>query len=403
MVELRTTAAAVGGDAVAREPSGRVVFVGGALPGELVQVELDEEKPTFARGHVVAVLEPAGERVEPPCPHLAHGCGGCDWQHIAVARQRSLRREVVADVLARQGEVVEPQVLAGPELPAEGLRTTVRGVADADGRFALRRRRSHDPVGIERCLVAHPLVNELIAAIRAPVGTSLMLRVGARTGERLVVATPSAAGVVAPEGVVVVGADELQRGHRAWIHEEAAGRRWRVSAGSFFQASPEGAEALVAAAEALLAEHAPAAERLVDLCCGVGLFAGALGGGRSVIGVERSASSVADARHNLADLDARIVKVAMDRWRPSPGDVVIADPARSGLGRRAVASVAGTGAGLVVLVSCDPGALGRDAGLLAEAGYDHVGSTVIDLFGHASHIEVVSGFRIGTRRGRGVL
>ncbi|MEZ5204376.1 MAG: hypothetical protein R2701_08340 [Acidimicrobiales bacterium] len=101
---------------------------------------------------------------------------------------------------------------------------------------------------------------------------------------------------------------------------------------------------------------------------------------------------MADARHNLADLDARIVKVAMERWRPSPADVVVADPARAGLGAAVVESVAATGAGLCALVSCDPGSLGRDARLLLEAGYDHVGSTVIDLFGHSSHIEVVSGF-----------
>ncbi|MCB1041085.1 MAG: hypothetical protein KDA94_16365, partial [Acidimicrobiales bacterium] len=149
----------------------------------------------------------------------------------------------------------------------------------------------------------------------------------------------------------------------------------------------------VSAVSALVAEHAPEPERLVDLCCGVGLFAGALGHpSRSVVGIERGASSVADARHNLADLDARIVKVAMERWRPSPADVVVADPARAGLGAAVVESIAATGAGLCALVSCDPGSLGRDARLLVEAGYDHVGSTVIDLFGHSSHIEVVSGF-----------
>jgi 23S rRNA (uracil1939-C5)-methyltransferase len=72
--------------------------------------------------------------------------------------------------------------------------------------------------------------------------------------------------------------------------------------------------------------------------------------------------------------------------------VVVADPARRGLGSEGVAAVVGTGARLCVLVSCDPAALGRDARLLTEAGFEHVGSEVIDLFGHASHIEVVSGF-----------
>jgi 23S rRNA (uracil1939-C5)-methyltransferase len=261
-----------------------------------------------------------------------------------------------------------------------------------EGRFAFRRRRSHDPIEVGDCLVAHPLVEEILAEGRFGTAREVTVRVGARTGERMVVVAPSAVGVHVPPGVVVVGADELGKGHRAWLHEEAAGRTWRISAGSFFQASPEGAEALVAEVGRLIDAHAPDAERLVDLCCGVGLFAGTVGQGRSVVGVERSASAVADARHNLADLDVRLVKVAMGRWRPGPADVVVADPARSGLGAEGVGVVAGTGAPLAVLVSCDPAALGRDAKLLAERGYRHVGSSVLDLFGHTSQIEVVSGF-----------
>jgi tRNA/tmRNA/rRNA uracil-C5-methylase (TrmA/RlmC/RlmD family) len=132
----------------------------------------------------------------------------------------------------------------------------------------------------------------------------------------------------------------------------------------------------------------------------VGLFAGTVAARRSVVGVERSATSVADARQNLGDVDARVVKVAMARWRPSPADVVVADPARSGLAKEGVAAVVGTGAPFCVLISCDPAALGRDAALLAEAGYEHVGSTVIDLFGHTSHIEVVSGFQKRTTVGK---
>ena len=62
-------------------------------------------------------------------------------------------------------------------------------------------------------------------------------------------------------GTVVVGSDELGRGQRAWIHEELAGRRWRVSAPSFFQASPEGAEALVATVADHVDRHAVASDR----------------------------------------------------------------------------------------------------------------------------------------------
>jgi 23S rRNA (uracil1939-C5)-methyltransferase len=394
---------AVGGAAVAREDGGRVVFVSGALPDETVTVELLEEKRSFARGTVVDVVEASPQRVAPPCPNVELGCGGCDWQHIAVPAQRDLRLATVVEVLERAGGVVDPKVRLGAALAPEGLRTTVRGVADAEGRFAFRRRRSHELIAIDACPVAHPLVDDVIAHSTFPPGAEVTIRVGARTGDRMVLVGPARGESRVPDGVTVVGEDELGRGHRTWIHEEAAGRRWRVSARSFFQASPEGAEALVAAVSGLVDEHAPGATRLVDLCCGVGLFAGTVGAGRSVVGVERSAASVADARHNLADVDARIVKVAMARWRPSAAEVVVADPARHGLAKEGVAAVVGTGAPFCVLVSCDPAALGRDAALLAEAGYDHVGSVVIDLFGHTSHIEVVSGFQkrevVGRDRG----
>jgi len=105
---------------------------------------------------------------------------------------------------------------------------------------------------------------------------------------------------------------------------------------------------------------------------------------------------VADAKVNLAGLDVRAIRATMASWRSSPADVVVADPARSGLGKAGVAAVAGTAASAVVLVSCDPGALGRDAALLIDAGYVHAGSTVIDLFPHTPHVEVVTGFRKAT-------
>ncbi len=393
VLELRTTAMAVGGEAVAREASGRVVFVSGAAPGETVLVELTDERKSFARGVVVGVVSPSPDRVEPPCPHVAEGCGGCDWQHIAVPDQRRLRVEQVADVLRRQGGIESPLVAHGLELPAERVRTTVRGTAGPDGRFAFRRRRSHDPVVVDSCLIAHPAVEEIIRDGWFDEADEVTIRVGARTGERLVIVSPTAAGSRVPAGVTLVGTDELRAGRRAWFHEEVAGRTWRVSAGSFFQASPEGAEALVAEVGALVHRFAPEAQRLVDLCCGVGLFAGTVGAERAVVGVERSASSVADARHNLADRQVRVVKVALAKWRPSPADVVVADPARSGLGAEGIAAVAATGADLCVLVSCDPAALGRDAQLLHAAGYRHAGSSVLDLFGHTGQIEVVSGFR----------
>jgi len=86
------------------------------------------------------------------------------------------------------------------------------------------------------------------------------------------------------------------------------------------------------------------------------------------------------------------VRADVDHWGAGRADVVVADPPRTGLGARGVAKVAATHAARLVLVSCDPGALGRDARLLAEAGYDLRGCALVDLFPQTSHVEVVSRF-----------
>lgn len=392
---------AVGGEAVAREPGGRVVFVAGALPDEEVRAEVVDERTSFARAVVTDVLTASPDRVEPPCPHVARGCGGCDWQHVAEPAQHELRLTLVRDALARQGGIEAPAVSSGPALPAAGVRTTVRGIADGTGRFAYRRRRSHDPVAVDSCLIAHPLVQELVADGRYPDAGEVQIRVGARTGERMVVVERNVDEVSVPDDVLVRGRSSLRRGQRSWIHEEAAGRRWRISAGSFFQASPEGAEALVTSVGGFAERLAPGSGSMADLYAGVGLFAATVGSGRRTIAVERSGSAVADARVNLDGDDVRLVKVALARWRPSPVDLVVADPARSGLGADGVRAVAGTGASACVLVSCDPASLGRDAALLVADGWDHVGTEVVDLFGHSSHIEAVSGFARAPRSGKG--
>jgi 23S rRNA (uracil1939-C5)-methyltransferase len=386
---MRIGGPAVGGGVVGRDDDGRATFVDDALPGEFVTVEVIEAHKRFARARLVSIEEPSPARVEPPCPFVSAGCGGCDQQHATLELQREMKELVVRDVLARLGHV-EPPPLRTVALPAEGFRTTIRA-AVRDARAGFRTRRSHDVVVPDSCLVAHPLVEELLVDGRFGDCDEVTIRVGAASGERLVVASPGAKGVAVPDDVVVVGSDELRRGRHVAIHEEVAGRSWRISAASFFQSRPDGAQALVDVVRDTVQRYEPdGVDRLVDLYAGVGLFAGTVRA-EAVVAVERATSSVGDARHNLGH-DAEVICAAVEKWRARTADAVIADPSRTGLGSEGVAKVVDTAAPLVVLISCDAGSFGRDAGALSQAGYRLDSSTLVDLFPHTHHVEVVSAF-----------
>lgn len=387
-VVLHIERTVAGGSGLAREADGRVVLVEGGLPGERVAARLVTSKPRMATAVAVDVLDASQGRVTPPCPELAAGCGGCDLQHASPELQRELKVGIVRDALARIARLRDVPVAPGEWLDPSAYRTVLRcGVVD--GRVALHHRRSDRLHALGSCLVAHPLVEDVVVRGRFPGAEQVTIRVGARTGERAVWVEPSAGAVEVPEGVLVTGPE---RGDGTWIHEIVARRRFRVSARSFFQARPDGAEALVRAVARALGPFDPAQDRLADLYGGVGLFTAGLGARRAVL-VERSDSAIGDARVNLAELGTEIVRARVERWRPSPCDAVVADPARVGLGRDGSRVVAATGAANVALVSCDPAALARDARLLVDSGYDVTGVELVDMFPHTHHVEAVTSLR----------
>lgn len=396
LVELEVCGFASGGEGLARDDHGKVVFVSGAIPGERVLVELNEQRRDFSRGEAAQILIPAPERTTPSCGYVEAGCGGCDWQHVDSLSQPRFKAAIVDDALRRLGGIDRALIVEGPTLPPTGYRTTVRLGGTSTGAVGYRKARSHELVETEHCLVAHPLLDELIHEADFGLAREVTLRVGARTGERMLLASPTAEDIQVPRDVIVVGVDELKAGRRAWIHEELGERRWRISARSFFQDRPDGAEALIDAVRAGVGgfpDGPEASGRLVDLFGGVGLFAGTVDHDWEVELVEWSASAVADARVNLADRRVRVHRLNVTTWRPSTADVVIADPPRSGLRTPGVSAIAKTGAVRVVLVSCDPAALARDAALLAQHNYELERVSVIDLFPQTSHIETVSVFQ----------
>ena len=181
-----------------------------------------------------------------------------------------------------------------------------------------------------------------------------------------------------------------------WVFIEVLGRRYRVSAESFFQVNTVGAAALVEIVTAY-ADPQPG-DVLLDAYCGAGLFALALAElAGEVIGVESSPSACEDFEFNAGEqTNISLHEGAVEQVLPalrSEGqrvDIVVLDPPRAGAGPEVIRELAALGPRRMVYVSCDPATLARDAVHLAAAGYHLVEAQPVDLFPQTFHVETVA-------------
>ncbi|PWU62387.1 tRNA/tmRNA/rRNA uracil-C5-methylase, partial [Micromonospora globispora] len=368
---LTVGAVAPGGHCVARV-DGQVVFVRHALPGERVLAEVTELHRGFARADAVEVLTASADRVEPPCPYAKPGrCGGCDLQHVAPEAQLDWKNAVVREQLTRLGGLTDAEIdrlgvrvepLPGGSL---GWRSRVRYAVDGAGRAGLLKHRSHEVVPIDRCLIAHPAIQEL--PVLAPSG--------ARWPDADAVETVASTGGGVSVTAIADGVPTPVSGPPV-VREVAAGRDWSLPASGFWQVHPAAADTLVGAVLELL-DPRPG-ESAWDLYGGAGLFAAALAGrvgDARVTLVESSEQGVTAARENLADLPrvevvAARVEAALARRRVTgPVDVVVLDPPRSGAGGQVVRDIVAARPRAVAYVACDPAAFARDVRTFTGLGW----------------------------------
>lgn len=386
MIRLEIDAVAHGGDGIGRH-EGKAVFVRGAVPGDVVDVELTVEKKRFAKGDLIEVVDESPDRVVPPCP-LFGVCGGCSWQQVPAEVQRRWKHETVAGQLGHIGgfdsvEVRETVAYGDPF----GYRNRVDFRTRA-GRPTLYAARSHDQVPIDSCLLlAEPLAGLLEHLGQVDVPGQLTLRAGIRTGDVVAICEGGAIGDLRERGVPAFEEDSAR------ISEVVAGESFRISGRAFFQANTIGADALVSAVGEAAGPVAGA--HVLDAYAGVGLFAATVGSGAGRMTViEADWVAGDDLRANLGDSVDLIVEPVESALELVPGspDIVIVDPPRTGLGEHVVAEIAGLRPGVVASVSCDPASFARDARMLTQAGYDLEWVQPIDLFPQTPHIETVARF-----------
>lgn len=383
-VELEIGAVANGGSCVARH-DGRVVFVRHTLPGEVVLATVTGVGGggRYWLADATTVLRTSPHRVQPPCPFSGPGgCGGCDYQHVALDEQRRWKAGVVAEQLLRLGGIDTDVPLDPVPGDAAGLqwRTRVRYAVAPDGRTGFRMHRSATVVPVEGCRIAAAAVQDAEVA-----GDRVSEHDWAGCDEVVVVSSADGVGVWQRPGP-----------KPPEVRERAAGRDWSVAGDGFWQVHPGAADALADQ----VVQHCAGMAPVWDLYCGVGLFAGALAAaepGRRIAAVEGDRRAVALARRNLAGLPGvRVHRRDVRAWTADPvgptPEAVVLDPPRSGAGAQVVDRLTGSAASRLVYIACDPAALGRDAGRLREAGWRLNGVRALDIFPMTHHVEAVAVF-----------
>ena len=414
-VQLELTDVAHGGDAIGRH-EGRVVFVPHGLPGELVVVELVEDRRDYARGRIVDVVRPSDERVAPPCPYFTAGCGGCQWQHAAYPAQLRFKQNIVAEQLRRIGQFHDASSLV---LPTIGMidpwyyRNHARfSVGRRDGELCFTKQGTRSLMRIDHCWLMHPRIDDTLALLQGQFKQArahqVSIRHGANTGDHLVnPRVPDHLGVAS-------GQTDL--------HEELLGRRFRVAAAAFFQVNtrrerrggdtpshlpseagrfpeliPDDGLSMaeILALVALDRLDPQPDDIVVDAYCGVGTFTTLMSPFvREAIGIEESPAAVDNARDNARDLPyVRFITGKTEDILPKLEDrpsKVLLDPARVGCDRAVLDALLAARPDRIVYVSCEPATLARDLAILRDDGYALATVQPVDMFPQTYHIECVA-------------
>lgn len=412
-----------GGDALGRLPDpltgtgGRAVFVPFGLPGETVRIRIVEEKRGHASAELVEVLEPAPARIVPRCRHFfsppafssgeapgMRACGGCHYQHLPYTYQLNVKTEILCDQLERIGKIVNPPVMPiVSSVHKWNYRNHVQFHQIPDGRLGFVAADGRGVIPITECHLPEAPLNALWPGLKFDPDLGLervSMRIGTGGEIMLVLESkdPEPPGLEIEADISVV---HLFKEHALVMAGEdcltidVLGRPFRVSAPSFFQVNTTLAGRMVEHLLTIL----PVSQNtiLLDVYCGVGLFSAFFAPrvGR-LIGIESSPSACADFADNLdefenVELYEAIAGEALPALDAKP-DIILVDPPRSGLDKRALDAILALHPKTLSYVSCDPSTLARDAARLIAGGYRLKQVTPFDLFPQTYHIESVSLF-----------
>ena len=409
---------------------GKKVFVAGALAGEEVVFLRRKSRRNFDEAELLEILQASPERIEARCEAFGR-CGGCSLQHVSDEQQRQIKSQTLKDNLQRIGKIEAEQWLEPIVGPAWKYRRRARlAVKDvpAKGRVLVGFRERHAPfiTDMHRCEVLAAPVDGMIDALSEMIGG---LSIKARLPQIEVAVAENAVALVfrvldPPSDEDKALLSEFGARHDVRMYLQPGGLdsvsllypegdvealtyslpefdiRIEFDAIGFVQVNAEINQRMVSRAIELLDPQPD--DRVLDLYCGIGNFSLPLARrSGTVLGVEGEALLVSAAVENakLNDVQNATFRQAdlnaidgNEGWLREGWDRILLDPARSGAAE-IVKHIDIIGAARIVYVSCHPGTLARDAGMLVnEHGYTCEAAGIIDMFPHTAHVESIAIF-----------
>ena len=398
---------AAGGRMIARH-EGAIVFVAGAIPGEVVDAEIEKIQRGTAWAMTRQVIEASPDRLE-GAPDGA--CGGSVLAHINYERQLTLKAAIVEDAFRRLGRITLDAPVAVSGSPVDGYRMRARLHVRA-GRIGFFREGTHSlcDARATRQLRADSMdtidhLERALGSLDRPAVAEIELSENVAASERAVHlelvpdADPSRlATLTRIDGLTGVTCAPAARPRTMdlWgspmVTDRVRGATLARHARSFFQGNRFLLDALVDHVIGAIDRGA-----LLDLYAGVGLFsvAAAASGKGSVTAVEGDPFSAADLERNATAHDITVAVGAVETFlqrAPKRFDAVIVDPPRTGMSKEATAGVVALRANSLIYVSCDIATLARDSRVLLDSGYRITSVRAFDLFPNTAHVETVIAF-----------
>ena len=382
MLKLKIEKVAHGGVFIARHDN-KVVFVSGALPGEVVNAKVVQDTKSFLRAETLEVIEPSEHRVKHFWKAALRGAGGAEFGHIALDYQRTLKTDVLREALSRMaGLESDVQVEAAPgDDKANGLRyrTRVQLNVDESGTAGPSKVRTNEIVFTRDLPLAVLEIEELGLHLKNFNGVEKIKIAASNTGN------------------LQWSIDKKLNGD-AQLIERVAGRTFRLSPGSFWQAHKAAPELLTGCVKEFADLLGFDSEKQnLDLYSGVGLFSATLSNsypGAKFLAVESAKQAIEDGERSTQDLPnlkfhrADVLKFLRSQSAGS-FDTIVLDPPRSGAANKVVEQLIRLQPRNLIYVACDPVALARDLKTLGEAGYHLKAIKAFDIFPHTHHFETV--------------